>query len=71
MRAKFSANTFLQLIGTIFAVIGTLHLLRLFTGWRIVLAGWDVPLWISIFGVLIAWYIAYNAFLLANKKHKK
>lgn len=66
-----SAKTFLQLTGTIFSVIGLLHLFRLFTGWQIVLVGWTVPLWISFFGVIIAWYLAYNAFTLAKKKNSK
>lgn len=66
-----SAKTFLQLVGTIFAVIGTLHLLRLFTGWQVVLVGWTVPLWISLFGVAIAWFLAYNAFSLAKRKISK
>lgn len=63
-----STKTFLQLVGTIFAVIGTLHLLRLLTGAQIILVGWTVPLWISFFGVIIAWYLSYNAFMLAKKK---
>lgn len=66
-----STKTFLQLIGTIFCIIGTLHLLRLFTGWQIVLGGWTVPLWVSICGVIIAWYLSYNAFALAKKKSSK
>lgn len=66
-----STKTFLQLAGTIFGVIGILHLLRLLMGWQIVLIGWTVPLWISLFGVAVAWYLAYNAFTLAKKKSKK
>jgi hypothetical protein len=67
-----SAKTFLQVVGTIFGVIGTLHLLRLFTGWQIILVGWEVPVWISFFGVIIAWFLSYTAFSHAGKiKHKK
>jgi len=67
-----SAKTFLKLAGTIFGVIGMLHLLRLFTGWQIVLVGWEVPVWLSGFGVIIAWYLSYTAFTLAGKtKNKK
>ncbi len=66
-----SAKTFLQLVGTIFTIIGTLHLLRLLTGWQVVLVGWAVPLWISLFGAVIGWYLAYTAFSLAKKKNKK
>ena len=65
-----SAKIFLKLVGIIFAVIGTVHLLRLIFGWQIVLVGWVVPVWISAFGVVIAWYLAYNAFSYA-KKYKK
>ena len=67
-----SAKTFLKLVGTIFAVIGSLHLLRLLLGWQIILVGWEVPVWISALGVIVAWFIAYNAFTLAGKiKNKK
>lgn len=63
-----SAKTFFQLTGVIFSVIGVLHLLRLFYGWSIVIVGWTVPLWFSAVGIVIAWYIAYNAWQLAKKK---
>lgn len=66
-----SEKTFLQLAGTIFGVIGTLHFLRLFTGWQIILVGWEVPVWLSGFGVVIAWYLAYTAFTIAGKLKKK
>jgi len=45
-----------------------LHLIRLFTGWTIVIAGFVVPVWVSFFGVIIAWGLAYSAFTLARKK---
>lgn len=63
-----SWKTFLQLVGTIFSVIGALHLLRLFFGWSIVIMGWTVPVLWSVVGVAVAWYLAYNAFMLAKKK---
>ena len=66
-----SAKTFLQLVGTIFGVIGAVHLLRLISGWEVVIDGWMVPLWISFVGVVAAWYFSYNAFMLAKKKGKK
>ncbi len=59
-----------QITGTIFLVVGFVHLMRLFTGWSIIIGGWEVPLWISIVGVLAAWYLAYNAYLLAGKLKK-
>ena len=67
-----SAKTFLHLVGAIFGVIGTLHVFRLLFGWQIILVEWEVPAWISIFGVIVTWFLAYNAFVLAGKiKGKK
>ena len=39
-------------------------------GWTVVLAGFVIPVWVSIFGVILAWYLAYNAWILANKEKK-
>lgn len=35
-----SANTFFQIAGVIFSIVGILHLLRLLTGFQVVLGGW-------------------------------
>ena len=58
---------YLYLTSIIFSIIGLLHLIRLIFELGIVLAGYSVPLWVSIIGVLIAWYLAYTAFRLAKK----
>ena len=36
------------------ALIAVVHLLRLFTGWEIVVVGFVVPVWWSAFGLLVA-----------------
>lgn len=66
-----SAKTFLQVVGIIFSLVGGVHLLRLLAGWDIVIGGWMVPMWVSLLGVILPWYLAYNAFTLAKKKYKK
>jgi hypothetical protein len=38
----------------VFTVIALLHLLRLFTGWEIVVTGYVVPVWFSFPGLVIA-----------------
>ena len=38
----------------LFAVIAVLHLLRLFTGWEAVFAGFVVPVWCSAVGLVIS-----------------
>jgi len=53
-------RAYLQISGTVFAVIALLHIARLLLDWPAQLAGWDVPLWHSWLafaatGVLSAW----------------
>jgi len=36
------------------ALIALVHLLRLFTGWEIIVVGFVVPVWWSAFGLLVA-----------------
>jgi hypothetical protein len=38
----------------LFAVIAIVHLLRLFTGWEVVVVGFVVPVWWSAIGLVIA-----------------
>ncbi len=66
-----SLKSYLQITGLIFAVVGLVHLIRLFQGWTVVINEWTVPMWVSIFGVLIPWCLAYHAFTLSGKKSKK
>ncbi len=63
-----SSQTLFQIFGIIFTIVGALHLLRLLTNFSVVLGGWVVPLWVSYFGVLLAWSLAYSAFFLSRKK---
>lgn len=48
----------------IFALIGVLHLARLVLTWPAQIGGWQVPLWFSGGGVLIAGGLVY-----LNGKH--
>lgn len=65
-----SIKTFLQIAATIFTIVGLLHLLRLLTGFQVVFGSWVLPMWFSVFGVLLPWYLAYNAWVLAKKIKK-
>lgn len=65
-----SIKTLLQIVGTIFTIVGVLHLLRLLIGFQVVLGGWILPMWLSILGVALPWYLAYNAWVLSNKIKK-
>lgn len=62
-----TSKTYFHITGSIFLVIAVLHALRLLFGWTIVLVGWTVPVWFSLFGVLIAGFLSYTAFKLKAK----
>jgi len=56
---SFSTVTFV-----IFSLIALLHALRLIYGWSAVIAGWEVPMWVSYPAVAFFVYLAYSAFKL-------
>jgi hypothetical protein len=45
---------FTALGAIIFALIALLHSLRLFLGWKVSVDGIDIPMWVSVLGMLIA-----------------
>lgn len=63
-----NTKNYLQLTGLIFAVVGLVHLVRVFMGSTFVIMGHYVPVVGSIVGAVVAGYLAYNAFMLSQKK---
>lgn len=55
-------STYRSLTGFIFLVMGMLHLIRVIYGWSAVIAGWEVPLWVSWVIVVVAAILVYFAF---------
>lgn len=64
-------RTYLAIVGIVFGIVGILHLLRLFFGTNVAIAGWTLPLWLSWIGVIITLYLAYMSFRLATTHHMK
>jgi hypothetical protein len=48
--------------GTIFLIVAVAHALRLAVKWEVIVAGWQVPMWVSGVAVVIAAYLAYEGF---------
>jgi hypothetical protein len=63
----FSEKSFLSIVGVLFGLGAVVHLLRLVMGWPIVLGDWAVPVWVSWLGLLLAGFLAYEAFRLASR----
>jgi hypothetical protein len=57
-----SKNTFSLLAGAIFLIVAVAHALRLVFRWEVIVAGWQVPMWVSAVGFVIAAYLAYEGF---------
>jgi hypothetical protein len=55
-------RAYLQISGTLFGVIALAHALRLIQNWPVEVAGWVVPMWVSIFGFLLTGALAVWAF---------
>jgi len=57
-----SKDTFSLMAGTIFLIVAVAHALRLAFKWEVIVAGWQVPMWVSGGAVVIAAYLAYEGF---------
>ncbi|MBV9551040.1 MAG: hypothetical protein JO256_15335 [Alphaproteobacteria bacterium] len=62
-----SSKTFSLVAGVIFALVAVLHVLRMVESWPAVIGGWEVPMWLSGAGVLVAGFLSYSGFRLANQ----
>ncbi len=61
---KLNQKTYLQVTGLLLTVGAIVHLLRVLLGWPASIAGWDVPVWLSLVAVVVAGYLAYSAYKL-------
>lgn len=59
-------KTFIQTSGAIFAVVAVVHLSRLVLGWQVTLGNWQVPMWMSLVGIVVGGYLAYNAYRISK-----
>lgn len=64
-------RTYILVVGAIFTIVAVSHLFRIFTGSDLILLGWDAPLWLSWFGVMVASYLAYASFHMLSKMPRK
>ena len=60
-------HTFVRAAGTIFIIIGFLHLLRVIYGWSAVINGWTVPMSLSYIVVLVTAYLSYQAWCIGKR----
>jgi hypothetical protein len=57
-------KAFLAVSGTIFGVVGILHLGRILAGWPAHIGPFEAPMWLSWVAAALAGYLAVTAFRL-------
>jgi hypothetical protein len=50
---------FTQVAIVVFVLVGLVHLLRLVTGFSLIVAGCSIPLWLNAVGAVIAFALAW------------
>ncbi|MDP2735671.1 MAG: hypothetical protein Q8P12_05700 [bacterium] len=55
--------------GSIFLIVGVVHLLRIVFQWEAAIGGWQVPMWASWLAVAIAGFLAYQGLLRMRTNH--
>ena len=45
---------FTRIAVALFALLALAHLFRLFAGWEVVIAGFVIPVWLSLVGLVVA-----------------
>jgi hypothetical protein len=63
---QMSAKTFSILAGVVFLLVAVVLALRLVFRWEVIVVGWQVPLWISAIGFVLAAFLAYEGFRLSK-----
>jgi len=56
MRAK----TYATFSGIVFFITALVHVSRVFAGWSVSVAGYELPIWINVIAFVIAGYLAYQ-----------
>lgn len=58
---------FTKIASIVMAVVALLHLLRFIVNWKVTINEFDVPLWVSILGFIIAMALSIGLWKESNK----
>jgi hypothetical protein len=58
---------FTKIASIVMAVVALLHLLRFIVNWKLTINEFDVPLWVSILGFIIAMALSIGLWKESNK----
>jgi hypothetical protein len=66
-----SRRAYLLVSAAIFSLVALLHLARVVFGWSAVIGGWNIPMWLSWVGLIVAGALAYFGLSLARQSARK
>jgi len=66
-RSVMSVKTYALTSSLIFFVVAVLHLLRLFYHCDVMIASWYAPMWVSVVGLLVAGFLSFAGFRVAQQ----
>lgn len=61
-------RTYFLLCAAVFSLVAAAHLTRLIVGWELAIAGWTVPHWISVPGLIVSGFLSGWGFVLASRR---
>ncbi|NQT76164.1 MAG: hypothetical protein HQ565_00515 [Bacteroidetes bacterium] len=57
----------LRIAGTIFGIVAVIHLLRVITDASVIIAGWELPIWVNVLGFVgatflcgLMWWVSFT-----------
>ena len=62
---SLSVRAYAAISGLIFTLVAMVHLDRLIQQWSMMLGSWHVPMWVSVVGLIVPGYLAFEAFRIA------
>ena len=62
-----SQKTFSLVAGLTFLLVAAIHVLRLALEWRVDLAGWAIPMWVSWVAIPVAGFLAFEGLRLSRR----
>jgi len=64
------SRAYLLISASLFAVVATLHLIRVLYAWEVQVADWTIPMWVSWLGFFGPGALSAWAFILIRRKRE-
>ena len=63
-------KTFFIIAGILFLIVGSVHIIRAFLSWTILIHNWYMPVWFSYVAGIFILFLSYSAFRLSAQRQK-